>query len=285
MITRTTSTIADILTKEEIPYEILFVDDGSCDATWENICRENEKKPSIRGISFSRNFGKDPAIFAGLANAKGACAVVIDCDLQHPPEKIVGMYRLWEKGYEIVEGVKTSRGKESACHALCAKLFYALIRRTAGIDMNIASDFKLLDRKVIDALCEFTEQDAFFRALSSWIGFKKTQIPFEVKERAEGKTKWSVRTLTKYAIRNLTSFSGAPMRISGILGGLFLLLAVIGCICATAGECNITPFFLAAILIALACTMMSISVLGYYVYKLYRQSINRPRYIISKRCE
>lgn len=285
MIERTASVITDILKREHIPHEILFVDDGSDDATWENICRENKKSASVRGISFSRNFGKDPAIFAGLSFARGACAAVIDCDLQHPPEKIVEMYRLWEDGYEIVEGIKTDRGKESVCHTLCAKVFYALIKRTSGIDMNSASDFKLLDRKAIDALCQFTEKDAFFRALSSLIGFRKARVFFEVGERTEGKTRWHIGALISYAVRNITSFSGAPMWVSGILGGFFMLFAVIGLICTAVTGCNVTTLFLAAILIALSCSMISISVLGYYVYKLYRQSINRPLYIISKKCE
>ena len=164
-------------------------------------------------------------MFAGLAVARGDCGVFIDCDLQHPPEAIVKMYRLWEEGYEVVEGVKSDRGKESAGHRLAAKSFYRMISRATGIDMSRASDFKLLDRKVIDALLAMPEKQVFFRALSSWVGFKSTTVAFEVRERQAGETKWSTGALIRYALNNITSFSTAPLHITTILGVLFLIFS------------------------------------------------------------
>ena len=174
MISRTAETLLEILQKENIPCELLFVDDGSTDATWAEIRQAANKSAAVRGIHFSRNFGKESAMFAGLEKAKGSCCVVIDCDLQHPPEKIVEMYRLWEQGYEVVEGIKEDRGNENGAYRFAAKSFYALISKAVGMDMSSSSDFKLLDRKVVDTLNRMPERNVFFRALSYWVGFKKT---------------------------------------------------------------------------------------------------------------
>ena len=220
MIHKTANRISELLEKENIEYEILFVNDGSKDKTWEEVCKEGEKNPKIRGINFSKNFGKESAMFAGLAESNGDCVVVIDCDLQHPPQKIVEMYHLWEQGYEVVEGIKTSRGKESGLHAFAAKCFYSLISNATNIDMSHASDFKLLDRKAVNVLLNMPEKNAFFRALSSWIGFKTVQVEYDVQEREVGESKWSTRSLIKYAITNITSFTSVPMQIVTVLGGI-----------------------------------------------------------------
>ena len=145
-VPRAAQVIGGLLSGAGIPHEIIFVDDGSRDHTWEVIQAQAGRYPQVRGVKFSRNFGKEAAIFAGLAQSRGACTVVLDCDLQHPPEKILEMYRLWQEGYQVVEGVKTSRGKENPLHTLAAKTFYSVISNATGIDMSRASDFKLLDR-------------------------------------------------------------------------------------------------------------------------------------------
>ena len=151
-IRRTAGTIAAVLRDAGIEYELLFVDDGSRDSTWAEICAAHEFDPCVRGLGFSRNFGKEGAIFAGLKNAAGDCAVVIDCDLQHPPELIPEMYSLWQGGAEVVEAVKRSRGREGLFHKLFARSFYKMMKSSSGINLDGASDFKLLDRKVINAL-------------------------------------------------------------------------------------------------------------------------------------
>ena len=176
MIQKAADTIDRILSAEKIPYEIVFVNDGSKDHTWEEIERAAGRNPNVTGVNFSRNFGKESAMYAGLASASGDCCAVMDCDLQHPPEILVEMYRLWEQGYEVVEGVKHSRGKESALHKASAGLFYKLISSAVKIDMSRASDFKLLDRKAVNALLDMPERNVFFRALSSWIGYRKTTV-------------------------------------------------------------------------------------------------------------
>ena len=195
MIPITAKCVAGLLEKKKIVYELVFVNDGSRDATWEKIRKASDDNPYVRGICFSRNFGKESAMMAGLAYAKGAACVIIDCDLQHPPEKIIEMYHLWENGYKVVEGVKLSRGRESFLHKWAAGMFYALISAATKIDMRNASDFKLMDREVVDAILKMPEKQFFFRAISSWVGFKSTSVEFEVQERQQGESKWSVKSL------------------------------------------------------------------------------------------
>ena len=180
-------TIGGLLAEADIPYELLFVNDGSRDHTWLAIQKAAEQDPRVRGIRFSRNFGKEAAIFAGLAQARGACCVVLDCDLQHPPEKILEMYRLWQDGWQVVEGVKISRGRENPVHTFAARTFYRFLSGATRIDMSRASDFKLLDRRAVDVLIAMREKNAFFRALSSWIGFSTAQVEFQVREREAGR--------------------------------------------------------------------------------------------------
>ena len=158
-ISNTVNVIRTILTQAEITFELLFIDDGSKDTTYTLIEQEHSLDIRIRGIKFSRNFGKEAAILAGLRGAKGDCVAVIDCDLQHPPECLIKMYQLWEQGYHIIEGVKASRGKESFLHKFSAGIFYRWISKAVGIDMNTSSDFKLLDRKVVDVIISMPERD------------------------------------------------------------------------------------------------------------------------------
>lgn len=288
-IDRAAETIAQILTKEQIEYEIVFVNDGSKDGTWECICALAGKNPHVRGIRFSRNFGKEAAIFAGLAEAKGACCAVIDCDLQHPPEKLVDMYRLWEQGYEVIEGIKKDRGEESFAHSLGAKCFYALISRAVDIDMSKASDFKLLDRRAIDVLLSMREKHTFFRALSSWIGFRTIQVEFEVTERQEGRTKWSRWSLIRYAVRNLASFSSFPLHFITFAGVLVLILSVIlGVISLYQKAINVAQEGFTTVIVVLlflgSVIMISLGCIGYYIAKIYEEIQDRPRYVIAGRC-
>ncbi len=281
--------ISKILTENSIPFEILFVDDGSCDQTFACVQKLSEGHKEVRGISFSRNFGKEAAIFAGLEGAQGDCCLIMDCDLQHPPALIPDMYRLWRDGFEVVEGIKASRGKESPFHRLCAKGFYHIISGATGIDMSRASDFKLLDRKAVDALLILPERAPFFRALSSWVGFKTASLSFEVQERTAGASKWSLWSLTKYAIRNITSFSGAPMQMVTLLGWIMLLASLALGIqslyryfSGTALE-GFTTVILLQLIIG-SVLMISLGIIGHYISRIYEEIKARPRYIIRKQC-
>lgn len=286
MIPKTAETIAGLLEAQKIDYELLFINDGSKDMTWLSIVRECEKNPKVKGLCFARNFGKESAMFAGIDHAVGDCAVIIDCDLQHPPQKIVEMYRLWEQGYEIVEGVKADRGKESVLHRWCANAFYSIISKLIKIDMSNASDFKLMDRKVLDVLKTMPERNVFFRALSSWVGFKKTTVSFEVQERTAGTSKWSSWSLVKYAVSNITSFSAAPMQLVTILGVLFGVFAVIlgaqSLIHKIIGRAleGFTTVIIVQLLVG-SIVMVSMGITGYYISKIYEEIKGRPRYIVS----
>lgn len=288
MIKKAAQTIGGILQKEEIEYEIVFVDDGSKDATWMEIENAEKEDEHVNGVHFSRNFGKESAMMAGLENAGGDCVVVMDCDLQHPPETIVEMYRLWQQGYEVVEGVKRTRGKESVFHKMSAGLFYKMISKAVKIDMSRASDFKLMDRRAVEALLEMPERNAFFRALSSWIGFKTVSVEFDVHEREVGESKWSTKSLIRYAISNIVSFSSAPMMLVGFTGILGFLFAVILGIQTLVNyfSGNAVEGFTTVILLILimgSFILMGLGIIGYYIAKIYEEVKCRPRYIISRK--
>ena len=288
MLARAAAAISSILEEASIPYELVFVNDGSRDQTWNEIEKAAKGNENIVGIHFSRNFGKESAIFAGLASASGECCAVMDCDLQHPPEKLVEMYRLWEQGYEVVEGVKRSRGKESALHRASAGLFYRMISSAVKIDMSRASDFKLMDKKAVDALLALPERNAFFRALSSWIGYRTTTVEFDVREREEGESKWSTWSLVKYAITNLVAFSAVPMQLVTVAGVFVFFFAMI------MGIQTLVKFFMGhavegfttvilLILMIGSVMMISLGIIGYYISKIYEEVKARPRYLISKK--
>ncbi len=285
-IEKTAETIYKILSDNKIECEIMFVDDGSKDSTWEIISRISEENPSVRGLKFSRNFGKEGAIFAGLKACEGDAAVVIDCDLQHPPELIPEMVGLWEQGFEVVEAVKASRGKESLIYKTLAKSFYRLMKNSADVNLDRASDYKLMDRKVIDALNDMPERLTFFRALSSWVGFKTTQLEFHVAPRNAGTTKWNYKKLIKFAISNITGFTNLPLQIITGAGIVFLIFALIFGIqtlvkyfSGTSAEGFSTVILL--ILITGAFIMLGLGVIGYYMAKIYEEIKFRPRYIVS----
>ena len=288
MIDKASECLTELLGSEHIDFELVFVDDGSRDQTWIKIEEQSRKNSAVRGVKFSRNFGKEAAIFAGLAEAGGDCVVVMDCDLQHPPETLIEMYHLWEEGYEVIEGVKHSRGKESALHRASAGLFYKIISRAVKIDMTRASDFKLLDRKAVDALLAMPERNLFFRALSSWIGYRTTQVEFDVRERTEGESKWSTMSLIKYAVKNIVSFSTVPMQCVTVAGVFVFLLAVILGIeslvryfTGRAVEGFTTVILLIPIIGSII--MISLGIIGYYIAKIYEEVKGRPRYLISKK--
>ena len=282
-------TVHEILAAEGIDHELLFVDDGSRDATWQRIREAAASVPAVRGVHFSRNFGKEAAIFAGLNEAKGDCVAVIDCDLQHPPEKLVEMYRLWEQGFEVIEGVKSDRGKESIMHRFAAKTFYAIISRATGIDMSRASDFKLLDRKAVNVILTMREKRAFFRALSSWVGFRTTEVSYEVRERTAGESKWSTWSLMKYAVSNITAFTAMPLHLVTVFGVLTLLTSVVLGIIALVQKIAGTALggFTTVIILLLflgSLIMISLGIIGYYVGNIYEEIKDRPRYIIADSC-
>lgn len=289
MVPAAAEQIDGILSRAGIPHELIFIDDGSRDATWAEIRAESEHRDTVRGVHFSRNFRKEAAIFAGLQAADGDCVAVIDCDLQHPPEKLVEMYRLWEQGVEVVEGVKTDRGEESLAHRVAAKTFYRLISEATHIDMTRASDFKLLDRKAVNVLLSMREKRAFFRALSSWIGFRTAEVPYEVRERAAGESKWSTWLLIKYALSNITAFTSLPLHlITGCGAASFLAALIVGIVSIVRlAMGRVVTGLTGAVILLLFLSgliMVGLGIIGYYLGNIYMEIQYRPRFIVSETC-
>ena len=289
MVPAAAGQIDGILSRAGIPHELIFIDDGSRDATWAEIRAESEHRDTVRGVHFSRNFRTEAAIFAGLQAADGDCVAVIDCDLQHPPEKLVEMYRLWEQGVEVVEGVKTDRGEESLAHRVAAKTFYRLISEATHIDMTRASDFKLLDRKAVNVLLSMREKRAFFRALSSWIGFRTAEVPYEVRERAAGESKWSTWLLIKYALSNITAFTSLPLHlITGCGAASFLAALIVGIVSIVRlAMGRVVTGLTGAVILLLFLSgliMVGLGIIGYYLGNIYMEIQDRPRFIVSETC-
>ncbi len=289
-IERTAETIGRILSEEKIEYELLFVSDGSKDRTYELVCNLSQQDKRIKGFQFSRNFGKEATIFAGLSYAKGDCCAVIDCDLQHPPQTLVEMYRLWEEGYDVIEGIKSSRGKESIFHKMFVGIFYGIMSKLMKLDMNATSDFKLMDRKVVEALLSLTEKNTFFRALTFWAGFKSTTVTFDVQERVAGKSKWSFMGLVKYAISNTTSFTTAPLQFVTLMGSIMIILSMVLGVqtlvryfMGTAVEGFTTVILL--LLVIGGCIMLSLGIIGHYLARIYEEVKGRPKYIIRDKTD
>ena len=287
MLAKTCRTLKKILDLAEINYELVIVDDGSTDQTWKIIEETAEKDRNVTGVHFSRNFGKEAAIVAGLAQASGNAVAVMDCDLQHPPEVLVKMYRLWEQGYEVVEGIKKSRGTETVFHRKSAGFFYRIMSRATGFNMENASDFKLLDRKAVESVLSMPERSMFFRATSSWVGFKSTSVLFEVQEREAGESKWSTGSLIRYAFRNIVAFTTLPLQFVTIgAGGCFicsLLLLIYSLVRYFTGHAveGYTTLLIVMLFIGSAI-MLSLGIIGYYIARIYEEVKRRPRYIVSR---
>lgn len=283
----TLSVVLPILRQVTPDFELIAVDDGSRDGTWASICRAAADEPRIIGLHFSRNFGKEAAICAALDAATGDAVILMDGDLQHPPEHIPEMVRLWQEGFEVVEGIKSSRGKESLASRLNAKVFYGLFRKFSGYDLRNASDFKLLDRRVVEAWRTLGEQNTFFRGLSAWLGFRRTTFPFVVAERPAGGSKWSLIRLTSLSVNAITGFSAMPLQFITILGLVLLtgsLVLFIQTLINWISGHALTGFTTVILLLLLigGSLMLSLGLIGMYVARIFTEVKGRPRYIVSE---
>ncbi|RZI43624.1 glycosyltransferase [Herbaspirillum sp. HC18] len=266
--------------------ELIAVDDGSSDETALEIAQAAQQDERIVPISFTRNFGKEAAILAGLAHAKGDAAVVLDGDLQHPPQLIPQMLALWRQGIYVVEAVKQDRGKESLSHGLFARAFYGMFHRFANLDLRGHSDFKLLDREVIDAYLAFPERHRFFRGIIGWAQYPSAQIPFTVAERNGGTTRWGKLKLLRYAVNNITSFSSLPLKLVTYLGLITLIFGAVIGIMSLVQKFNgkaldgFTTVNLLIIIIGSAI-LLSLGIIGHYIARLYDEIKGRPPYVIK----
>ena len=295
MVGKTCRVLAEVLTEAKIPYELVVVNDGSGDRTWEEIQKAGERDANVTGVLFSRNFGKEAAIFAGLAQAcgdvvaeaSGNAVAVMDCDLQHPPQTLIEMYRLWQEGYEVIEGVKADRGKEGFLHKECAGFFYDIMSKATKVNMKDASDFKMMDRKAVDSILSMPERNMFFRATSSWVGYKTTSVEFEVQEREAGVSKWSPWSLVKYAFTNIVAFTTFPLQFVTITGAICFICSLVLMVYSlvqyfTGSAVEGYTTLLMVLLLVGSAMMISLGIIGYYISKIYEEVKRRPRYIISK---
>ena len=271
--------ITSVLADED--YELIFVDDGSRDLTWQKICEVSGER--IRGLRFSRNFGKEAAIRAGLDASSGDATVVIDCDLQHPPAVIPEMINKWRDGAKVVEGKKSYRGKETSAHGFSAELFNKLMSSATGCDMSGASDFILLDRTALDALLSYNESGSFFRALAQFIGFEHEIVYYQVNAREKGEGKFTIKVLIAYAIKNIASFSALPLYFSVFAGVLAMASAAVLYILTWCGVPlgSFTAGVITLILLG-GIILISLGVVGYYLSRIYDEIKHRPKYIISQ---
>ena len=286
-VDRALATISGILQTVPGNWEIIVIDDGSRDDTYERVCLYAQTEPNVKGVSFSRNFGKEAALLAGLKYSRGKAVVVIDADLQHPPELIPEMLAKWHNGAKIVHAVKRSRKTDSVGKRLAALTVNKIISWLGGINIHNSSDYKLLDREIVDILVyQLPERERFFRGLSSWIGFREEYIEFDVSNRIENESKWSFWSVVELAITALTSFTSAPLRIVTFLGLMTLVLGF-----AVASEAlwswhqgqAVSGF--ATIIITLlligSFIMISLGIIGEYIAKIYEEIKSRPPYLIK----
>ncbi len=283
--------VADVrsaLKQSNRPYELVLVDDGSPDDTWKVITTEAKGCQALRGLRLSRNFGKEAALCAGLEYAQGDVVIVIDADGQHPPSLIPEMVRMWQaSGADIVEAVKRRRGRESLSSKLGAKLFYFILNKLSGFHFKGASDFKLMNRKAVDAWLKMHERNVFFRGMTVWMGFTTVQIPFEVVPRWAGKSAWSVFKRLKLALTGITAFSSFPLHLVTFAGVIFLGLSVLLGIetlyLKLTGRA--VSGFATVILLELiigSLLMISLGIIGEYLARIYEEVKGRPRYIVTE---
>lgn len=279
--------IRKYLAETGVEFMILLVDDGSTDGTWFRLKMLSEEIPCIRALRLSRNFGKEAAICAGLDAAEGDACIIMDSDLQHPPSLIHEMIRLWkDEGYEVVEGVKASRGDESMVKKMGANLFYNILYKLSGFNIKQASDFKLLDKKVVQALRSMNERGTFFRGMSAWVGYNRISIPFHVQARTNGVSKWSLFKLCQLAIKAITSFSSFPLQIVTFMGMLFLVGAIglgIHTLYMKLAGLALSGFTTVILLLLIigSSLMISLGIIGTYIARIYEEVKGRPRYIVA----
>ena len=271
-------------------WELVIIDDGSIDKTSELVKEFTNKKFDIHLIQFSRNFGHQNAVQAGLDYCKGIAAIIIDADLQDPPNLAEKMINKWENGFQVVYGKRVQRIAENKFKIFTAFLFYRLLNFLSGIPIpNDTGDFRLIDREVINVLNSMPEKGRFIRGLISWIGFRQTSIKYRRNKRAAGLTKYSLRKMISLALEGLTNFSRRPLRLATFLGFFFSIFAFLGIIYVLYVRLFTLTWvpgwaaILLAILLSSGIQMICIGILGEYIGNIFFESKNRPLYVLSSR--
>ena len=274
----------------QVQFEFLFIDDGSRDKTLEVILKMAEQDSRVKYISFSRNFGKEAGIYAGLQNASGDFVVIMDADLQDPPKLLPEMYRaVTEEGYDCVGSRRVTRKGEPPIRSFFARMFYKVINKMSDADIvDGARDFQMMNRKVVDAILSMGEYNRFSKGIFGWIGFRKKWLEYENIERVAGETKWSFWKLFLYALEGIIAFSTAPLVISSVFGLMCCILAFVMILVIivrtlvfgdpTAGW----PSLVCIMLLLSGIQMLCIGIVGQYLAKTYLETKKRPIYLIGK---
>ena len=268
-------------------FELLFINDGSTDRTQHIISELAAEDPRVSYIELSRNFGKESAMLAGFDHAQGDCAVVMDADLQHPPQVIAEMLTWWEQGYDDVYARRRTRGKESWLRRWLTMRFYRLLDRSTRFDvLQNVGDFRLLDRRCVDALRQLRENERYTKGLFSWIGYRKKDVLFDQEERRYGKSHWSLLQLTGLAIEGITSFTTAPLRLATIMGfitglGAFAYLVYTFIKALVYGDPVAGyPTLICAILFLGSVQLICLGIIGEYLGRVFTETKHRPNYLI-----
>lgn len=275
---------------KNIDYELVFINDGSSDHTMDILKLLAKQDSHCLYFSFSRNFGKESAMFAGLQQATGDYCVIMDADLQHPPKLLKPMYNaLSKEGYDCCAGKRIDREGEGKIRNLLSKTFYKVIQKMCKLDMSDgAGDFRMMSRQMVDAILELKEYNRYMKGLFSFVGFDTKWIEFHNVERIAGETKWNFKSLFSYAIEGIFSFSTAPMNLAGIIGGILILLSLILTSYLVVNvlllQHTISAYvsIITLILFLSGLQMLFVSVLGQYTSKGYMESKGRPIYIIKE---
>jgi glycosyltransferase involved in cell wall biosynthesis len=272
------------------PFEVIIVDDGSSDGTLEVLRALNAEDGRFRAVSLSRNFGKEIAVAAGLEHATGAAVIIMDGDLQHPPEMIGRFIELWDEGWDVVYGQRTDRSRNTLAEKLFARVFYLVFHYLSGTELpDGAGDFRLLDRRVVDVFNRLDERSRFNKGLFAWVGFKSIGVPFEVAARAHGTSRWRFRRLLRFAIDGIASFTTVPLKVWSYVGVVVSLVALAY---ATAFLVKTLiwgvdvpgfPSLFISVLLLGGIQLISLGVIGEYLGRVYEEVKGRPLYIVAEK--
>lgn len=270
-------------------YEIVFVDDGSTDATLAELIAARDQNPRIRIVTLSRNFGKDTALAAGLVHATGEAVIPIDVDLQDPPEVIAELVAKWREGFDVVNARRADRSSDSWLKRTTAKSFYRVFNKMADRPiLEDVGDFRLLSRRVVDVINQFPERARFMKGLFSWVGFNHATIDYQRDARAAGETKWRYWKLWNFAVDGITSFTTVPLRIWSYFGAAIALLAFVFAAFLVVRTMMFgidTPGYASLMVVVLALggvNLLSLGVIGEYLGRTYTEVKGRPLYIIDR---
>ncbi|MCA0423401.1 MAG: glycosyltransferase family 2 protein [Proteobacteria bacterium] len=270
-------------------WEVLFVDDGSRDDTLSRIRALALQNPNVRAVSFSRNFGKEIAIAAGLDHVRGRAVVIIDADLQHPPETIATFVAKWREGYDMVYGQRVDRSTDGPARRWLTERFYSLFERFGETALPAgAGDYRLMDAKVVENLRRMGERARFSKGLYAWVGFKSIGIPFEVQDRVHGQSKFSYRKLTSFAFDGLASFSTLPLKVSTYIGTIISSFAIIYALIFAVktlfygADVPGFPSLIVSVMFFSGIQLVFLGIIGEYVGRIFAEVKRRPLYIIAE---